>query len=116
MTTTQAMPTTKPAEMTKSRAWATQYLSDAAHLPISFTYGGQAIKGIPSAWQPVARTHRIDANITETIYEGADPNTGLQIRVDCTQYFDYPVVEWVAWFTNRGQEDTPLLEDILALN
>lgn len=109
-------PATTPADMERSRAWAARYLADAAALPISFTYDGKVISGIPATWQSVARTRRIDANISESIFEGKDAQTGLSVRVECTFYHDYPVVEWVAWFTNQGAEATPLLSDVLAMN
>ena len=48
--------------------------------------------------------------------KGDDATTGLNLRVECTQYQDYPVVEWVAWFTNKGREPTPLIRDILTID
>jgi alpha-galactosidase len=102
--------------MTTIRAWATRALSSAAGLPISFSLDGQAIRGIPEAWQPVATRRVVDANITETVFEGTDPATGLQVRVECAQYRDFPVVEWVAWLTNTGAAPTPILSDIRAMD
>lgn len=48
--------------------------------------------------------------------KGDDATTGLNLRVECTQYQDYPVVEWVAWFTDKCREPTPLIRDILAID
>src|ERR1700687_1362257 len=100
MKTTNDMPITKPEDMLMSRTWAARYLSNAADLPISFVLNGQIIRGLPNAWQPIVNRRRIDANITETVFEGTDNKSGLQVRVECTEYRDYPVVEWVAWLTN----------------
>jgi alpha-galactosidase len=111
-----AVPVTTPADMAKSRSWAEQFFADAATLPLSFVLNGQAIAGIPAEWQPVSHRRRIDANISETVFEGTDPSTGLNIRVDCLFYQDYPVVEWVAAFTNKGSEATPILHDILVMD
>ena len=111
--TTHSMPITTPEDMSKSRAWARRFFSRAADLPISFVLDGKAINGIPEEWQPVAHRRRIDANISETVFEGTDPRTGLNVRVECTEYHDYPVMEWVAWFTNKGHEPTPVIRDIL---
>ena len=33
-----------------------------------------------------------------------------------TQYYDYPVYEWVAWFTNTGDDPTPVISDVLAMD
>ena len=106
----------KPEDRVTSRAWRDRFFSNAAGLPISFVLDGKPLHGIPHDWQPVSNRRRIDANITETVFEGADPATGLQIRVECTEYLDHPVVEWVAWFTNHGQAPTPIIRDILALD
>jgi hypothetical protein len=116
MNTMYAVPVTKPEDMLKSRAWAERFFSTAADLPISFVLDGKAMSGIPEEWQPVSNRRRIDANISETIFEGNHPGTGLNVRVECTEYLDYPVVEWVAWFTNKGREPTPVISDILAMD
>jgi alpha-galactosidase len=111
-----AMPITTPEDMRKSHTWVGRWFADAADLPISFVLDGKAIAGIPREWQPVSGWRRIDANIIEAIFEGTDPTTGLQVRVECTEYRDYPVVEWVAWFTNCGHQPTPVICDILAMD
>jgi len=102
--------------MEKSREWAGRFLTGPAALPISFVLDERAITGIPEDWQPTSHRRRIDANILETVYEGSDAGTGLNVQVECTEYRDYPVVEWVAWLTNRGSEATPVIRDILAID
>ena len=79
-------------------------------------YADEAVRGLPAAWGPKVETKRIDAHVSETRIEGRDPRTGLTVRVECTQYHDYPVVDWVAWFTNDGTATTPVLREILALD
>ena len=115
MKPTYGMPMTEPRDMAKSRAWVGRFFSNAADLPISFVLDGQAVGGIPAAWRPVSSTCRVDANIIETVFTGTDVRTGLSVRVECTAYQDYPVVEWVAWFANTGREATPVIRDIRAL-
>ena len=107
---------TQPEDMSRSREWAKHRLSVPADLPVRFTYDGTDVRGIPDVWQPVATSRRIDANIVETVFEGTEPATGLAVRVECTEYRDYPVVEWVAWLTNAGSEVTPVISDILAMD
>lgn len=111
-----AIPTTKATDMALGRAWFGQFFADAASLPISFLFNGRSISGIPAAWQPHIEQQRIDANLTETIFAGTDPDSGLHLRVESLLYHDYPVMEWVAWFTNTGETETPLLQDILAMD
>ena len=107
---------TTPDDMLQSRKWMSRFTADPASLPISFTLDETAITGIPADWRPVATWRRIDANIAETVFEGTEPGSGLTLRVECTAYRDYPVVEWVAWFTNTGDESTPPVRDILAMD
>ena len=75
------MPITKPEDMLKSRAWAGRFFSGGADLPISFVLDGKAMRGIPEEWGPISSRRRIDANISETVFEGNDARTGLNIRV-----------------------------------
>ncbi len=109
-------PTPQPADIAASRTWAAVYLSDPAGLPVSFRLDGQPVRGIPATWAPTVARRRIDANIVETTFEGTDPATGLNVRVECTAYQDYPVVEWVAWLSHTGPQATPLISDLLALD
>ena len=111
-----SMPVTQSEDMRKSREWTARFSSCAAALPISFRFDGRFVTGIPAEWRPTSSRRRIDANIIETILEGRDPGTGLSVRVEFTEYQDYPVVEWVAWFANEGHAATPVLSDILALD
>jgi alpha-galactosidase len=102
--------------MEQSRAWTDQLLTSPEHLPFSFTYGGRLFAGLPLDWHPRAHHRRFDANLVETAYEGNDAATGLSVRIECLQYQDFPVVEWTVWFSNQGDEPTPLLQNILALD
>ncbi len=109
-------PVTQPEDMAKSRCWIGKAHAAPAHLPFSFHYGGKKITGIPKEWNPVVTARHIDANIDETIAEGTDSATGLTIRVELWEYRDFPVVEWVVWFSNTGSAPTPVLSDIMAID
>ncbi len=113
MNATQA---TTPEDMQKSRDWTGGFISGPAALPISFTYDEKAVTGLPEDWNPSSTRRRIDANISQTVFEGNDAATGLNVRVECTVYHDFPVVEWVAWFTNKSSGATPIIRDILAID
>jgi len=107
---------TQPEDMQKSREWTSRLTESPEGLPLSFVLDGKAVRGIPEGWNPTSKSRRIDANIMETVHEGRDPATGLSVRVEWTQYLDYPIVEWVGWFTNQGHEPTPVIRDILAMD
>src|SRR5713101_7766671 len=102
--------------MAQSRAWAEPLFAHAADLPISFVLDGSPVRGIPTAWRPSSRRRRIDANIIDTVFEGTDPGTRLNVRVESTQYQDYPVIEWLAWLTNQGQAPTPVISKLQAID
>ncbi|MBT3275355.1 MAG: hypothetical protein HN368_19525 [Spirochaetales bacterium] len=114
MNNTEAVSFIKPQDMVKSRELASHFFSEPEKLPISFVFDGKAICGIPEEWNPVSNRRRIDANIIETVFEGNDSETGMNVRVEYTEYQDYPVIEWVAWFTNKGHEPAPAIRDALA--
>ena len=103
-------------DILKCREWTGNFISDPSALPISFVLDEKVISGIPEDWQPTSSRRRIDANISETVFEGDDVRTGLKIQVEFIEYHDYPVVEWVAMFTNNGHEKTPVIHDVLAMD
>ena len=108
---------TQPEDIAKSRAWTREvFRSLPEKLPFSFHFRGETISGIPEAWHPTSTSRRIDANISEATYQGADPDSGLTVRVEMQEYLDYPVVEWTVCFSNTGEAPTPLLSDIQAID
>ena len=79
-----------------------------ADLPIRFTYGGKEYRGMPENCRV---THALtDANILQTEYT-AWLEAGLEVKLTCLEYRDYPVREWEAFFTAAGGGDTLLLEN-----
>ena len=114
--TTYSRPLATPADMARAHAVAARFCERAADLPLTFTYYGVTYYGLPAAWQPRASTRRLDATMTETVWEAADPASGLAVRVEVTAYADYPVLEWVAYFTNASDAATPVLSEVRALD
>lgn len=116
MTTHTVTDLVNAEDLAKRRAWAENTLTDAANIPISFVMDGEEVHGLPATWRPTVATRRLDANLSETVFTGRDPNSGLVVRVEATLYANYPVVEWVAWFENEGEEATAILSDIRAID
>jgi len=79
-------------------------------LPIHFILDGRTYRGFPTELAPVCETRRIDANMQQTIITGR--KDGLEIRVECMEYLDSDAIEYLAFFTNTGDSDTPLLSDV----
>ena len=80
-------------------------------IPLTFYYGNEQIRGIPAAFNPKVRLLRPDASMDMYIIEGTDAK-GLTLRAEYMEYRDFPVTEWVAYFTNNGTENTPVISDI----
>ena len=87
------------------------FYTDPSSVPLSFRYGGQLVRGIPSAFHPTVERRQLDANLLQVIIRGQDEK-GLQIQAEYLQYHDYPVTEWLVYFTNQGKEPTSVLSDI----
>ncbi len=103
-------------DLQAARAWRDRHFAAAADLPISFVLDGRTIRGVPADWNPIVTRRRIDANIMESVYVGTDPGSGLKLRVELTEYQDYPALEWVAWLSNDGSVTTPIVSDIQAMD
>jgi hypothetical protein len=104
----------EPADTDAARAWVADVIEKSATGPFSFTYGGKPASELTPTWT-VTREHSGSANSSFKCVWTC-PATGLQVRVEGTAYGDFPVVEWVVYLKNTGSADTPLLEDIQALD
>ena len=72
------------------------FLKGATVPAISFRYGGK------------------DISISDS-YE--DKATGLRVTVETKRFKDHPhAIDWVAYFENHGNADTPVIENILPLD
>ena len=85
---------------------------DPISFPLSYTYAGRALRGLPEGAKRSVRF--LDANMLETVYDARIPDSPLSLRVECVTYRDFPVVEWTAYFTNGGDKDSAILEDVWA--
>lgn len=110
------LPLTMANDLEKRREWTGWMFSGPSNLPFSFQYDGKKIAGIPLEWNPTVCRRQIDSNVIESVFEGIEPGSGLKVRVECLEYQDYAVIEWVVWLTNTGSAETPLLENVLALD
>ena len=94
----------------------------ANHRPVnldpffSFTYDGKPSAELLKTWKSERSTRQIDDARTEFTSTYADPKTGLVLRCVGVEYRDFPTVEWTLHFKNTGATDTPILEDIQAID
>jgi len=83
--------------------------------PFSFRYGGAASSTFLTRWKRAAKTSETPTRIIYQV-SWTDPNTSLRVDATATAFKRYPAVEWVLEFQNLGTQDTPLLEQVQALN
>jgi alpha-galactosidase len=97
--------------------WFRQHLADAKLvLPFSFTYDGQPSAKLLAEWPAKVANERLDAQRTRRTISWTDPKTRLEVKCVAVDYADYPVVEWTVFLKNTGTADTPVLEDVQALD
>ncbi|MCC6579489.1 MAG: alpha-galactosidase [Phycisphaeraceae bacterium] len=82
----------------------------------SFTYDGKPAAELLATWKFKRASRPLDNQRTEHTIVYADPKTGLELRCVGIEYRDFPVVEWMLYFKNTGDKDTPILSDILPLD
>ena len=74
---------------------------------LSFVYGETAYRGLPEElFHPTIRRCPADANLVCKQITGRLPD-GLEVRVEYTEYQDFPAVEWYAEFTNTAAQISP---------
>lgn len=83
---------------------------------ISFRYGSQGSEDQLGRWTRTTQEQALSPNVSRREVTYADPATGLEIRVQADQFKDYPAVEWVAYLTNHGNAQTPIIENILPMD
>jgi len=83
---------------------------------ISFTYHGEKSAALLKQWKRESIENKPDATRTQRELTWRDPATGLEVRIEAVLFSDFPAVEWVARFKNTGSKNTPIIEDIQALD
>ncbi len=111
-----ATPTAEEKE--EAREWFSARFRDDAEAvqPFSFVYGGEPSTDLLKKWKFEAKSRVLDSERTERALIRTDKRTGLVLRCVAIQYDDFPVVEWTVYFKNDGSADTPILENIQALD
>jgi alpha-galactosidase len=85
-------------------------------LPFSFVFDGKPSAALVKTWEVKREPPPLDAQRTERTVTWTDPKTGLQVRMVAVAYSDFPTVEWTLYFKNTGAADTPIIENIRALD
>ncbi len=108
--------TPNSGELAQSKTWAAAHLATLTAPPFSFVYGGKSSGALLKAWNSITISQETAENCTYNTLTWNDPETGLAVRCVAAEYTDFPAVEWTLWFKNTGRADTPILEDVQALD
>jgi len=104
-------------EMNAAKTWIDANLGPAAAShPFSFIYNGRPSEEALKAWASERSATKLDSNRTRHTITFSDPGTGLILRCEAIEYHDFSTVEWTLYFKNGGKTDTPIIENIQALD
>jgi alpha-galactosidase len=84
-------------------------------LPFSFTYGGRPSSELVSNWRREVHVVALPTAEKRTVVL-TDPETGLEVTAEATVYLDTAGADWTLHFRNTGTAETPLLEDVRAVD
>jgi alpha-galactosidase len=110
-----------PEEIGFAHEWSAARFGDdrkspSAEPPFSFTYDGRPSPEILKTWKTERSARALDEARTERVLIFSDPDTGLMLTCRAVEYRDFPTVEWTVYLKNAGPKDTPILENIQALD
>ena len=84
-------------------------------VPFSFVYNGAPSEKVLPTWRRHVQTNDSDdRTVWQTQWE--DPKTALKVTALATAFKDFPAVEWFLRFDNSGATDSPILENVQALD
>jgi alpha-galactosidase len=89
---------------------------EASTPPFSFVYGGKSSDNLLGNWMFAESVEKLDENRIQKTQTYEDPITGLQVRAVIVSYRDFPTVEWTIYFKNTGKSNTPIIENIQAVD
>jgi len=94
--------------------WIDSWLAGEA--PFSFVLDGRSSRQFLPEW-PLVReeVERGDACSTQAL-TWTDPVSGLRVTWRIKTFDGFPAVDWVLTFKNTGSKNTPIVENILALD
>jgi len=119
MLSSSMMKSTQKVEVERARmieSIGKQFNPHVRDLPFSFRYGGHSFKELVSGWKATSQARDLGRTKDTFTYVRTDPATGLQVRWVATRYKEFPAIEWTVFLKNTGKHDTPIIEDLQALD
>ena len=102
-------------DATLNVAWGEQAFADDGMPPFSFVYDGKPSAEFLATWKR-ALTEEADDGLKRRTLSFTCPDTGFEVKAVCTVYTETPGVDWTLYFTNRGDADSAVLENVNALD
>lgn len=85
-------------------------------IPFSFVYGGRSSSEFLPGWDKQVKDEKIDAAKRRRTLILTDPETKLEVRAVATIYTNTAGVDWTLCFTNNGTNDSPVIEQVKAVD
>ena len=95
--------------------WAARFHEADRDVPFSFNYGGRPSGGALASWGETTGNVVDTGDFTKESHAYSDGG-GLAVRAELNVHSDFPALEWVLHLKNNGTSDTPLIEDLQALD
>jgi alpha-galactosidase len=105
-----------PPRLWRDEVLAFPYAIGAQRYPFSFTYAQQPSEALLPAWLYAGGETNAPGGIRTLWRTWTDGATGLRVRWAGQCHPGYDDCEWLLSFENTGLRDTPILEDIQALD
>jgi alpha-galactosidase len=83
--------------------------------PFSFTYQGKSSETLLPSWPRTVQSKELPDRV-EHQATWSDPATGLKVVATAMAFKDFPAVDWILRFENTGTKDSPILQDVKALD
>jgi alpha-galactosidase len=87
-----------------------------APAPFSFQLGGRSSCELLPQWQVSRQRGAFRRGRAKHRLTWRQPKTGIECRLELEEFKDFPAVEWVLYLRNGGRRDTPIFEQIQALD
>ncbi len=84
--------------------------------PFSFTYGARTFAELLPELTRESSVTELDAHRLQHLVCYRHAATGLEVRCVAVEYRHFPTIEWTVYFKNTGDQDTPIIADVQALD
>ncbi len=100
----------------KDGSWKEKFDYQKANPPFSFTLGGKSSNELLKSWKFNAEHKKGQQGRVTHSLTWTDPKTSLEVRWEGVEYSDFNTLEWTVYLTNTGYQDTPMVENLKALD